>query len=273
MKSVIFLMLLISFYTRAQSLDKTFQFAEDLYASQNYESAIEAYERVLFFDSSQKYMINIYPKIADSYFKTAEYLNANAYYELAYFVEKDSIAKNEILLKKASAFLILQDYDYAEIELLNLRDSVLTQKQIQTKTLQWGILKFAQQKYAESEASFMDVSNDTSATRLLFIKNNKVNKISPRKARILSMIMPGMGQFYVGDYKNGVNSFVLTIGLLALGARSAAVNSLLDAGIAVLPWFQRYYQGGYNKAELIAKAKIQEKRYKIYNELLSNIKQ
>jgi hypothetical protein len=49
------------------------------------------------------------------------------------------------------------------------------------------------------------------------------------------------------------------------------INNPLDAAIATLPWFQRYYQGGYKKAELIATAKIQEKRYKIYNQLLDEV--
>ena len=85
------------------------------------------------------------------------------------------------------------------------------------------------------------------------------------------MIMPGLGQIYVGDIKNGLNSFILSAGLFALGLRSAYINNPLDAAISVLPWFQRYYQGGFKKAELIAIAKIQEKRYKIYNQLLDEV--
>jgi hypothetical protein len=118
---------------------------------------------------------------------------------------------------------------------------------------------------------FKKIVADTSLVNELFEKNKKISKISPKKAKVLSMIMPGLGQLYVGDVKNGLNSFLLSTGLLALGLRSAFINNPLDAAIATLPWFQRYYQGGYKKAELIAVAKIQEKRYKIYNQLLDEV--
>ena len=87
----------------------------------------------------------------------------------------------------------------------------------------------------------------------------------------MSMIVPGLGQLYVGDVKNGLKSFVLSVGLFSLGLRSALINNPLDAAISTLPWFQRYYQGGFKKAELIAIARIQEKRYKIYNQLLDEV--
>mgnify|MGYP000951449752 CR=1 FL=1 len=271
MKRVLFLILITnSLASFGQSLVQTFDFANQLYQQKSYQNAVEAYKRVVYFDSTSLYSIQIYPKIADCLFNLKKYQESADYYDLAYFSAEDSLLKDTYILKKISCFLILQQYDYAEIEFLNL-GSELPKNLEYDKNFSEAILRFAKEEYDLSEQIFKKLASDTLAVNALFKKNTKVNKISPKKAKIMSMIMPGLGQLYVGDIKNGLNSFILSAGLFALGVRSAIINNPLDAAISVLPWFQRYYQGGFKKAELIAIAKIQEKRYKIYNQLLDEV--
>ena len=99
-------------------------------------------------------------------------------------------------------------------------------------------------------------------------KDKHLNKPSPKTALILSIILPGLGQFYIGDYREGINSFVLSMGLLFLAVETAVVYSLFDAVISVVPWYQRYFMGGYNNAENLAKIKLQNNRNEVYNKLL-----
>ena len=82
------------------------------------------------------------------------------------------------------------------------------------------------------------------------------------------MILPGSGQIYSGDFKNGINSILLTGGLAALGVLMYNQYSLLDAFLAVFPWFFRYYQGGYEKAKNIAHDKRAIRRDKTYKKVL-----
>ncbi len=271
MRLVIILILIIkSPLVCGQNLEKTYVLANSLYENKSYELAVDAYKRVLFFDSEGKYRNTIYPNIADCLFKSKEYEESANYFELAYFGTEDSVLKNHYILKKVSSYLILQQIDFAEAEILNLNDE-LNIEQLKEKAIFGGIISFAKSDFYESEKIFKTLVPDTMVVDQLFRKNEKVSKINPKKAKILSMIMPGLGQLYVGDLKNGLNSFILTAGLMLLGVRSAIINAPLDAAIATLPWVQRYYQGGFNKAELIAKAKIQEKRFKIYNLLLDEL--
>lgn len=271
MKQVLFLILITNSLTSfGQSLEQTFDFANQLYIQKSYQNAVEAYKRVVYFDSSSLYSNQIYPKIADCLFSLEKYQESADYYDLAYFSTEDSLLKDTYILKKISCFLILQEYDYAEIELLNLGSDLPDSLEYE-KNFNEAILRFAKEEYDLSEQIFKKLTSDTLAINELFNQNTKVSRISPKKAKIMSMIMPGLGQIYVGDIKNGLNSFILSAGLFALGLRSAYINNPLDAAISVLPWFQRYYQGGFKKAELIAIAKIQEKRYKIYNQLLDEV--
>jgi tetratricopeptide (TPR) repeat protein len=271
MRLAIFLILSFSYFNViGQNINETLKFANQLYQDSSLNNAIEAYKRVLFFDTSANFSNEVYPKIADCLYKTQNYEQSAIYYDLAYFTSKDSLLKNDYLLSKISCFLILKNYDFAKIETYNLSEN-LTENQIFQKDLLEGMLFFALNEFKNSEVSFKKIIKDSSAVNVLFRKNDKVSKLSPKKAKILSIIMPGLGQFYVGDIKNGLNSFLLTSGLVALGLRSAVVNSPIDALVTVMPWFQRYYKGGIDKAELIAIAKIQEKRYKIYNKLLDEV--
>jgi tetratricopeptide (TPR) repeat protein len=270
MKRVLFLILITNAVSFGQSLDQTFGFANQLYEQKSYPNAVEAYKRVLFFDSAAVFSNQVFPKIADCLFKLQKYQESAQYYDLAYFSAHDSVLKNAYVLKKISCFLILKQYDYAEVELLGL-DENLALPQKKEKDFNEAVLRFAKGEYDLSEQIFKSLVSDSAKVDLLFEKNKKVSKISPKKAKIMSMIVPGLGQLYVGDVKNGLNSFVLSVGLFSLGLRSALINNPLDAAISTLPWFQRYYQGGFKKAELIAIARIQEKRYKIYNQLLDEV--
>jgi tetratricopeptide (TPR) repeat protein len=272
MKLVLYLMLIISsFGLRAQSVEQSKVFADDLYVSGAYQNALEVYNRVLFFDTAEVFSANIYPKIADAYYQTEQYAKANAFYDLAYNTSTDNILKNTYLLRKISGFLILKELDYAEIDFLSLDSTTLTTAQNTEKDLFSAIILFAKNDFETAEKAFLKISKDSTVVQDLFVKNKKISRISPKKAKNLSRVIPGLGQLYVGDVKNGLNSFLLTGGLMVLGIRGVLVNSLLDAAFSVGPWLQRYYKGGYEKAEAIAKAKILEKRFKIYNQLLDTL--
>jgi hypothetical protein len=128
--------------------------------------------------------------------------------------------------------------------------------------------------FPESHQSFL-LAFDEKET----IKKNKIDSLfivlesikgpKPKKARILSTILPGLGQLYAGDIKNGINSFILTGGLIVLGINTAINLTLLDALMTVAPWFQRYYMGGYNRAENIAAEKFKEKQNRVFLSILS----
>jgi tetratricopeptide (TPR) repeat protein len=271
MRLVLFLMLIISNLLQAQSVEQTKAFADELYKEKSFQNALEVYNRVLFFDTAQVFSAQIYPTIAESYYQTSQYAQANQYFDLAYNISSNAVEKNGYLLKKISGYLILQQIDYAEIDFLSLDSTSLNSTQKAERAVFEAIITFAKGDFLKSKTAFLHLSKDSIAVEKLFSKNDKISKISPLKAKNMSRVIPGLGQLYVGDVKNGLNSFLLTGGLLALGIRGALTNNLFDAAFASGPWIQRYYKGGYTKAESIAKSKILERRFKIYNQLLDTL--
>lgn len=269
MKRAIFLMLITSLSAIGQGIEESFLFANTLFEKQQYQNAVETYKRVLFFDDDDQYGPRSYKKMADCLYELEEFAEAAYYYDLAYFSHSGE-EQSAITLQKISCHLILREYNLAQVELFNLPQN-LPREQAEEKVFFEAMLAFATEDFAMAEELFKDVAPDTLAVHELFRENDKINKLSPKKAKILSMIIPGLGQFYAGDVKNGLNSMILTGGLFYLGIRSAINTSVLDASISVLPWFQRYYSGGYKKAEAIAEAKIKERRFKVFNELLDEV--
>lgn len=260
----------------SQDIKQSFDFANELYEKHDYVGAAITYRRVIYFDKAEEYRKSCYKNIADCLYETQQYEEAADYYELAFFQQKTDSLKAEILFKKLSCYLIQNSFDYAQVELLNLPNN-LTLEQRRRKVFYEAVLNFSTEKYDESKKQFLqliDSTNIETKNRIegLFLKNDKISKLSPRKARILSMIVPGLGQFYAGDFKNGANSILLTAGIGVWGVMSAVRStSPVDALFTMVPWFQRYYSGGYKKAEIIAENQKKKRRAKVYNEILDEV--
>lgn len=260
----------------AQDLKQSFEFANQLYEKQDYAGASITYRRIIYFDKADIYRKYCYKNIADCLFETQQFEEAADYYELAFFQQKTDSSKAEVLFRKLSCYLIQNSFDYAEIELLNLPNN-LNAEQSRRKIFYSAVLNFSTEKYDLAKPQFLALIDTTdleskNKIEYLFAKNDKINKLSPRKAKIMSMILPGLGQFYAGDIKNGTNSILLTAGIATWGIVAAIKSaSPLDAIITMVPWFQRYYTGGYKKAEQIAINQKKARRAKVYNQILDEI--
>ncbi|AFK03084.1 Tetratricopeptide TPR_3 repeat-containing protein [Emticicia oligotrophica DSM 17448] len=277
MRQILLILLILSFsFVYSQDIKQTFDFANELYNKKDYEGASISYRRVIYFDKADQYRKDCYKNIADCLYETQQFEEAADYYELAFFQQKSDSSKAEVIFRKLSCFLILNSFDYAEIELLSL-PSNLTPKQAQRKMFYSAVLNFSIEKYDLAKSQFLSLIDSTNKEtkekiEQLFTKNEKINQLSPRKAKIMSMLIPGLGQFYAGDLKNGFNSMVLTVGIATLGIATAVKStSPFDVLVTAAPWFQRYYMGGYKKAEQIAINEKKRRRSKVYNQILNEL--
>lgn len=94
---------------------------------------------------------------------------------------------------------------------------------------------------------------------------------NPNAAMIMSAILPGAGQLYAGSKQEALNSFAINAFFLAVTLRTAQFVRVFDVVVAVLPWFQRYYVGGYNRASVLAFQKQMKKRDASLNNVLKEI--
>ncbi|MDQ3192439.1 MAG: tetratricopeptide repeat protein [Bacteroidota bacterium] len=277
LKQSICLLLIISTVSIAeksngQDLSQTLELANLQYEKANYDQAISYYQRILFFEK-QDYNSLIHQRLGNCFFNTGDYEKAAESYDIAWYIEKNDSIKNELSFQKIASLLLQNKYRFALIEILNFDDglSLYFQKR---KDFYSGIVYFGLEDFELSKYHFSSVLSEPSLEselELLFNKNQKLEKLSPKKARILSMIIPGMGQFYSGDIKNGINSLLLT-GLFAYLYINTAINfSVLEGYLIVFPWLQRYYTGGFKRAGLNTAIIKANKRAVIYQEIISII--
>lgn len=252
---------------QAQSLKTTLALADKQYADAQYGDAIKTYQRVAFFDNKNSTAINL--KIAACCFHIQQYQDAISYYDLALNNATSDSLQDDIYIKKALAYLALDEIEFALAQVASVKDTINIAIK-KRKAFLNGYIYFKMEEYKLSENNFINyATKDSTKLKIqeIFIENNKINKLNPRLAKTLSAIIPGIGQLYAGDIKNGINSFLLNASMATLVGIIAYRYTVFDSFIAVFPWFWRYYRGGQFKAEKITFASIEKKR----NELLTKI--
>ena len=85
-------------------------------------------------------------------------------------------------------------------------------------------------------------------------------------ATILSIVLPGTGQIYSGDFKSGMNSILLLGGLYFIGSTLSVTGFII-----VIPFLYRYYVGGILNARQAAEAKQKEKQHIFYLKMMEVI--
>ena len=253
----------------AQDFEETIDFADNQYKSGNLVTALKTYQRALFFSEGRRDFY-LFSQIAEISFLNNDYETAREYFGLAYNQSDNDSLKNELLFKKAYCQILNRNFQPALIDLFTVNDtSSSVQKRINfyLATCYFGLEDFNKAKTCFENCLS---SNDTIELADLFAGKYLLTP-SPKKARIMSMILPGLGQFYSGDLKAGLNSLFLTTGLIAVGINIGIRYRPIDAIFSIMPWYQRYYTGGYGKAEEIAIKKRQLKRNKVYTEILKLI--
>lgn len=259
-------------FAGAQPTKNILTFAEEQYRIGNYSSALIEYQRAIFFGTEPTG--TIFAHMGDCCYNLKKYDQALEFYDRAYFTYQEDSSKIQSLLNKAKCNIVTKQYNIALIDLLGISDSI-PEATFRLKQFYIGICYFGTDQFQQAQQFFLDAVNPSFVAQRTeiekLLQDRKLNVPNPKTASILSMCFPGLGQFYAGDIKNGLNSLLLSTALLALGAKIAHEQTIVDAFFTVIPWLQRYYQGGYMRAEKIAFEKRAENRNKVYKEVVQQI--
>ncbi len=268
---VILLCFVHSFLLQSQNLEETFKLGKEQYALGRFQSSELALERVLFFGNGL-HQVECLGLIGDMRMQQGLTKEAVSYYSRA--AKASAIYEEQVwfILRKTSGLLASRNSKLAMIDLLGITENI-SDTLLRYRNFLLGVAQFQELDFSASKIAFLGALPDSAIVARnqvdsLFQVLEKIKHPNPRTARILSICLPGLGQFYAGDIKNGINSFLLTGAFLALGIHTAVKYTLVDAFGSVLPWFQRYYMGGFSRAERIAEDRLREKQNKIFSSLV-----
>lgn len=258
----------------AQSLQETIAFADFQYDQGNYSEAIADYSRAIFFDKGahQEYL---HQKIASSYFLSGDYQKAWLHYNVAWsFCSNDGRVCNNYIYKMANCKILEHQYKQALIDLFGL--DLQTAEDSLKYHFYLATVYFALEDFDRAISYFIQSIPENDSIKKgelekLFSNRKDLYRPNPKTAKILSVIIPGMGQFYSGNIQDGFNSMLLTGGIIVLATVIIQNYGVVDGLVSAAPWYQRYFQGGYTKAEQVAVDKRQKKRNQKYREAVDII--
>ncbi len=269
-KSALFLTILFSIafaLVKAQTPEQTYEFALFQSRQGNFDIAIKSLKRLQFFDDQNSFP-GVFKALADCYFEQSNYENAYYYYDLASVQHENDSLLPVIVARKVTCNLFSRQYQEALIDLLSFNNKLNPLQQRQFNML-FGITYFYLKEYDQSKYYFGQCSvalklQQPENLDKSFLKVRRIEKrYNPNVVKVMSMIVPGSGQMWAGDYRNGINSLLLVGGLLSTSVALSGSLSIFDSMFIIAPWFQRYYMGGYQKAYEIAKTRQQSEKNKV----------
>jgi tetratricopeptide (TPR) repeat protein len=235
----------------------------------NYQAAIDYYERISFFESEILSSAD-YHAWAIICSQTKDYDRAKQLYQRA-IGSSTNLAEQQSLGFELGLMLISNGkFDEAIVALLGLNEEGMSVKLISDKHKYLAISYFGTNNFKDSKDEFiLAAPNHSQEISNKFTKIEKlIKRYNPKKAKTLNIILPGLGYFYLGKFWRGVNSFALNAGLITLGIIYAGKIGFMDSFLTMSSPIQRYYVGGFTKAEIAAKEKITFEQNKIAQNLI-----
>ncbi|MFW6309492.1 MAG: tetratricopeptide repeat protein [Prolixibacteraceae bacterium] len=253
----------------AQTIQETWEFANLQYSRGNFKQALPEYQRVAFFDESGIYS-DVYQKTAESFYALEQYDRALQNFDIASRLAENDSLKTELLFRKADCYFQQNNFLFALNELLVIPDP--ENLYLQTKyNLYMGIGNFGIGNFEESQEYFSTIITAGTLPELneIFTGFEKFRKrFRPSKIQTMSIIFPGLGQFYSGYFASGLNSLLLVGSIATAGVYIWQVYGIPDALLSMGSWYYRYYSGGYQNAEILAIEKIGHEQEKVYREIM-----
>ncbi|HPN37837.1 MAG TPA: hypothetical protein PL041_05495 [Melioribacteraceae bacterium] len=263
-----FILILLCFVihgtVKAQKLKEV---ADSLYLAENYFDAVTEYKRLLFFynDEKNKHYANF--MIGNCYKQGAKYDEAIEYFSksLLYASLDEEIFNTKILLFRVN--LLRRTTQNAEQLLKEIENDYRFNDSANTINYWKGWLCIFNDKFKDAVYYFGKAGSNNELK--LICENTQKQLYSLTKAKIFSYFLPGLGQFYTGEYLSGFLSlsWVVLSGYLTI---DAFVSERVFDGIVLGDLlFLRFYGGNIQNTEKF----VIEKNNSIINRTLKNLQE
>jgi tetratricopeptide (TPR) repeat protein len=256
-------------YSQQSPLAEQLEQADYLFANRQYEAAIKEYQRYIFFSGSDD--VDVLLKVARGLFEMGSYDLSLQYYDQIYYLSEEPEIKFQSRLQEVIYNMKQQNYNQALTGLFTLNTSYY-ELYPQMIDFLFALCYYGQEDFNKAEEYFLKITASepeaTEKIRSIFSNEKQFYKPNPQTLSYLSLFIPGMGQMVAGEYKEGINSFILVGGLATAAVVVAIRYSFIDAVFTILPWYQRYLIGGSNKAEKLAMRKLEQNRNEIYHDII-----
>jgi TM2 domain-containing membrane protein YozV len=247
-------------------LDGQFNYAKTFYDDEKYFDAVTEFKRLLFFDDTNKFSYETNKLIGLSYKKGAKFSDAVYHFTLAekYAENNEELFETRIEIIKINILRRSTGRAFALLDSLQNDKSFINKKDEIKYWRGWAYI------FSDDweNASFMFNSISPNHELKVFADSINAEFFDVTLSKVLSIFLPGAGQFYTGEYASGLISLGWNMlwGYLTV---SAFIDDRIFDGFMIgsLLWW-RFYTGNLYNAEKFAL----EKNLSITNDALLYLK-
>jgi len=248
-------------FTQIQ-FEKQYAFAQSLFAQEKYFDAITEAKRLALFDSTNQNLFRTNKLIAESYRAGGKLSEAVQYFTKAemYANNQEDLFKVKIEIIKVN--ILRRAFNLANHQLAEMgKDSRFAKDSLSLQYWRgWNYLFSADWEAAAELFGRID-----SAAELKNIcEEVQKKKYSVSFAKGLSVVLPGAGQFYTGNFVSAALSLGWNVLLGYLTVQAFSAERVFDGMVVGSLLWLRFYNGNLSNAEKFAKMKNDI----IYNETL-----
>ena len=214
----------------------------------NYDAAITEYNRFLYFHPDSPRAAETYRNIGIAYREQGHWQEAVVAMRAAVQHASDREEKSEYRLELAVIFIATQDYDLGRFELIKVIMRNPSTPLYRRAIFLQAVAYIYQFRWEDARKVLRDYTTDDKLDTL-FVNAVDVPQKSPQLAKVLSAIIPGAGQVYAGDWRNGLNALALNGVLGYLTVDAALDRHYVDAALWGGLIFSRYYRGNIFRAD------------------------
>jgi tetratricopeptide (TPR) repeat protein len=236
--------------------------AERLAATGAWDEAITEYERYAFFRPDSP-SVAVIRAIADLYGKQGNFGKAAETLDRVLSLSLNDSLRDEIRIEAAAFSIAAGDYQTAELELIRIGAFTLSPELreranrylclVYSMSMDWDRLK----KLVD-ESAFIDKTHRVLIDSLI-MDNKARHRVSPVAAQWMSTVLPGLGQVYARDVRNGCNALAISVATGYLLVQSVMSGYFQEALLTDVTLFWRYYSG--NRWRAVESAERFNKRW------------
>ena len=231
-----------------------------LFGLQSYDEAITEYKRFLFFHPDVPRASDAFHKIGLAYRSQRRWTEAIEAMNVAIQRTAEAELKSERRIDLAVTMIASGDYSFALLELLKVSKRHPSGRLRQRAIFLQGVAHLYMFNWKSARQAFKAYFDAIPGSRpkakmidALFDEAIHRPQKSVTVARVLSTILPGAGQTYVGDWKNGLNALVLNVLVGFVSVDAVLDKRYQDAVFSGVFLFLRYYLGNRYRAGEAAK--------------------
>jgi len=240
--------------------------ARELTRAGNYDEAITEYKRLLCFSLDSNEIVELWYQIAELYKKQGKLDSAIITINRAISYTRNDSLSSALRIEAGILELVAGNFTTAELELLRVATFAKETANQKRAYFILGICQLFQKKWDEAKKSLLLSGVEERLLDSIFTPEDLPRRLSPSTAEWLSTFIPGAGQIYSGDWRNGINALLLNAGTAYLLINSLLARRIGDALIVYFPLFYRYYSGNRLKTKEIAITR-NDKTHRRYREL------